>query len=85
MPIDISEYATPKLVRMRTRYPWVLDRNYSYKNLTIRPGTHLERYNGDPTRGDGWKGPGYNPNHNSTRTETVRTGTDTTARTYRPY
>ena len=35
MPIDISEYASPRLVRMKERYPWVLDKNYSYKNLTI--------------------------------------------------
>jgi len=85
MPIDISEYATPRWVRMRTRYPWVLDKNYSYKNLTINPRTPLERYNADPDRGDGWKAPGYNPNSNSTRVESVRTNVDTTGRGYKPY
>ena len=85
MPIDISEYATPRWVRMRTRYPWVLDKNYSYKNLTINPRTPIERYNADSARGDGWKAPGYNVNHNSIRTETVRTNTDTTQRQFKPY
>lgn len=85
MPIDISEYAIPKLVKMKERYPWVLDKNYSYKNLTINPRTFLKRYNADELRGDGWKAPGYNPNHNSTRTETVRTSTDTTEQTFKPY
>ena len=85
MPIDISEYASPRWVRMRERYPWVLDKNYNYKNLTIRPGTELARYNADPGRGDGWKAPGYNVNHNSIRTETVRTNIDTTAQTFKPY
>jgi hypothetical protein len=85
MPIDISEYATPRWIRMRTRYPWVLDKNYNYKNLTIRPGTNLDRYNASSDRGDGWKAPGYNVNHNSTRIETVRTNIDTTGRSYKPY
>lgn len=85
MPIDISEYATPRWIKMRPRYPWVEDKNYSYRNLTINPRTPLARYNADATRGDGWKGPGYNANHNSIRTETVRTNTDTTERQYKPY
>jgi len=85
MPIDISEYASPRWVKMQTRYPWVIDKNYAYKNMTIRPGTHLARYNADPDRGDGWKAPGYNTNHNSIRIETVRTNIDTTAQTFKPY
>jgi len=85
MPIDISEYASPRLVRMRERYPWVLDKNYNYRNLTINPRTLLERHNGDPARGDGWKAPGYNVNHNSIRTETVRTNIDTTEQQFKPY
>jgi hypothetical protein len=87
MPIDISEYATPRWVKMRTRYPWVEERNYSYRNLTINPRTSLGRYNSDQvnTRTDGWKAPGYNVNHNSVTIERVPTNTDTTNRTFRPY
>jgi len=85
MPIDISEYATPKFLKIHTRYPWVEDKNYRYRNLTINPRTLLERYNGDPDRGDGWKSPGYNVNHNSIRTERVSTTTDTTEQTFLPY
>lgn len=85
MPIDISEYASPRWIKMRPRYPWVLDKNYNYKNLTINPRTPLERYNADRDRGDGWKAPGYNVNHDSIRTETVRTNVDTTAQTFKPY
>lgn len=85
MPIDISEYASPRFTKMRERYPWVLDKNYNYKNLTINPRTPLARYNASADRGDGWKAPGYNVNHNSIRTETVRTSTDTTEQTFKPY
>lgn len=85
MPIDISEYATPRWVKMQTRYPWVQDKNYSYRNLTINPRTPLERYNAPLDRGDGWKAPGYNVNHNSTTVERVNTGVDTTSRQFRPY
>ena len=85
MPIDISEYATPRWVKMRTRYPWVTERNYSYRNLTINPRHFLDRYAQDSGRGDGWKAPGYNVNNNSITTERVPTSIDTTQRTYRPY
>lgn len=85
MPIDISEYATPRWVRMRTRYPWVQDKNYNYRNLTINPRTALARYNSTSGRGDGWKAPGYNVNHNSITIERVNTGVDTTQRQFRPY
>ena len=85
MPIDISEYASPRWVRMRTRYPWVQDKNYNYRNLTINPRTPVERYNASADRGDGWKAPGYNVNHNSITIERVNTGVDTTDRQFRPY
>ncbi len=87
MPVDISEYAFPRWVKERERYPWVLDKNYNYKNLTINPRTPLNRYNTDMVnvRADGWKAPGYNVNHNSTTIERVPTGVDTTERQYRPY
>jgi hypothetical protein len=70
MPIDINEYALPTWTKMRDRYPWVEDRNYNFANLTVNPRTPYNRYNGDDT-GLGWKAPGYNPNHNSTRVERV--------------
>jgi hypothetical protein len=70
MPIDINEYALPAWIKMRDRYPWVEDRNYNFANLTINPRTMSSRYNGDDS-GLGWKSPGYNPNHNSTRVERV--------------
>jgi hypothetical protein len=85
MPIDISEYASPRWIKMRERYPWVTDKNYNYKNLTITPGSIMERQNCDLVRGDGWKAPGYNPNHNSIRTEPLRTGVDTTEQQFKPY
>jgi hypothetical protein len=87
MPIDISEYAQPRWTRMRTRYPWVAQRNYNYQNLTINPRTLLERYASSlaAPRADGWKAPGYNPNHNAIRTEVVNTGIDTTQRGFKPY
>lgn len=87
MPIDISEYAQPRWTRMRTRYPWVTERNYNYRNLTINPRTPVERYASSlaKPREDGWKAPGYNPNDNSIRTEVVNTGIDTTGRGFRPY
>jgi hypothetical protein len=85
MPISINEYANPRWVKIRPRYPWVTEKNYAYRNLTINPRTPVGRYNADATRGDGWKAQGYNPNHNSVKTEVVRTNTDTTARGFKPY
>lgn len=87
MPIDISEYAEPRWIKMRDRYPWTLDKNYNYKNLTINPRTPVQRYNTDLVnrREDGWKAPGYNPNHDTTSIEKVRTNIDTTEQQFRPY
>ena len=85
MPVSIEEYATPRFIKERERYPWVIDKNYNYKNLTINPRSNLDRHNADRDRGDGWRAPGYNVNHNSIRTEVVNTGTDTTARSFKPY
>ena len=85
MPISIEEYATPKFTKMRDRYPWVLDKNYRYKESTVALGHNLDRYARDTDTGYAWKKPGYNPNSNSITTETVNLGTDTTEKTYRPY
>jgi len=70
MPIDINELSQPSLIRYRERYPWVEDRNYSFTNLTINPRMLLDRHVG-AENGTGWRAAGYNPNHNSTRTERV--------------
>ncbi len=83
MPIAIEDYATPKWLKMRERYPFDEDKNYRYRNLTINPRTPIERYNGD--RDTGWKAPGYNPNHNSITIERVNTGVDTSATSFKPY
>jgi hypothetical protein len=85
MPIAIEEYALPKLTKMKTGYPYVSDKNYNYKNLTICPRHIVARYNGDVDAGTGWKTPGYNPNHNSVRTERINIKTDTTERSLKPY
>ena len=84
MPISIEEYATPRFIKYRERYPWDLDKNYRYRNLTINPRHPVERYSGDD-RGQGWKNPGYNPDHDSTTTEKVNLNTDTTEKSFLPY
>lgn len=88
MPVSDSEYSTPRWVKQRERYPWVTQRNYNYQNLTINPNNYALRYQSDSTGRitvAGWKLPGYNPNHNSTKPEVFNPGTDTTERSFRPY
>jgi len=71
MPVPIEAYREPRFVSYKDRYPMSYDSKAPYRN-TIAQGHVSIRYNGDPGRGDGWKQAGYNVNHNSTRTETVR-------------
>lgn len=88
MPVSMSEYATPRWVKMRTRYPIVPQTNYRYQQLTVNPRLHGPRHQMDPTGRvtvDGWKLPGYNPNHDSIKPETFNVGTDTSQRSFRPY
>ena len=85
MPIAIEEYAAPKWTKQRERYPWVLDKNYRYRESTVFAQHNVDRYSRDTGTRYAWKKPGYNPNHNSIRTETVNLGTDTTARSFKPY
>lgn len=85
MPISIEEYATPKFTKYRERYPWVLDKNYRYKQSTVATGHNLDRYNRNTDTDYAWKAPGYNPNHDSIRTETVNLGVDTTESSFKPY
>ncbi len=81
MPIDISEYATPKLVKMQDRWPISYDKTDRYNETCPRhfPG----RYNGSEGRFGGWKQAGYNPNHQTTSIERVSIRTDNI--TLRPY
>jgi hypothetical protein len=85
MPIPIEEYATPKWTKMRERYPWVLDRNYRYRESTVFAQHNIDRYARNTDTSYAWKAPGYNPNHDSIRTETVTLGTDTTEASFKPY
>lgn len=81
MPISISEFATPQLTRYQERYP--LSYNKDDKFNEVNPMLHAGRHQGTEGREGGWKMPGYNPNHNSTRTETIRVRSE--GITIRPY
>lgn len=85
MPISINEFASPRWTKMRTRYPWTDEVNYRYRNLTINPRNNLDRYNRNRDTEYGWKLPGYNPNHNSTKIEQINLGVDTSSRSFKPY
>ena len=79
MPVSIEEYAKPSFVKHDTRYPLVPDKKARFN--TVCPRDNMGRYNGDPDTG--WKQPGYNPNHNSTRVEHINLTTDEVS--IRPY
>lgn len=81
MPISMSEFATPKWTKLQDRYPMSYDKEDRFNEVCPRhfPG----RYQGDQGREGGWKQPGYNPNHNSTRVETIRVRSDSI--TIKPY
>jgi hypothetical protein len=71
MPIPIEEFATPSLIRGRTRY---------VGNTTIDKKDRFPNYEDDRKRS--WRGEagfpqaGYNPNHQSTRIEKINLYTD---------
>lgn len=69
MPIDISEFAEPTLVRYKERYPLSDNRKDRFMDF----GTMPRSYRGD---GGTFPQPGYNPNHQSTRVEKVNLETD---------
>jgi len=81
MPIDISEFATPEFTRIKNRYPMSYTKEDRFNE--INPRTFAGRYPGDQGREGGWKQAGYNPNHQSTRTEQIRLRSDDI--TLKPY
>lgn len=81
MPISIDEYAVPKFIRLQDRYPMSYNKEDRYNE--INPRHFVGRYQGDEGREGGWKQPGYNPNHQSTRVEKIRVRSDDI--TVKPY
>lgn len=81
MPIDISEYSVPKLVRLQTRYPMSYNKEDRFNE--IFPMMNPARYPGTEGREGGWKQAGYNPHHQSTRIEHIRVRSDDI--TLKPY
>jgi len=81
MPIDISEYATPRLFRLRDRYPMSYNKEDRFNEIC--PRDFAGRYRGSEGREGGWKQAGYNPNHQSTRVEKIRVRSDDV--TLKPY
>jgi hypothetical protein len=64
MPIDISEYAEPKWIRLRDRYTiaGIEDDKAVFMNYENYPRRYRYGY---------WPQAGYNPNHDSTRVEQI--------------
>lgn len=81
MPISIDEYKTPTFTRLRDRYPMSYDKTDRFNE--VNPRHAAGRYPGEVGREGGWKFAGYNPNHNSTRTETFNIRGDNI--TLKPY
>ena len=81
MPISISDFATPKWVKLNDRYP--LSYNKEDRFNETNPMLNANRHMGNVGRDGGWKLPGYNLNHNSTRTEVIRVRSDSI--TIKPY
>lgn len=69
MPISIDEYKQPSFVKLQDRYPMSYDKTDRYNEIC--PRNFAGRYRGEEGREGGWKLPGYNPNHQSTRTERI--------------
>lgn len=68
MPIDISEYAEPKFTRMKERHPLTEDSKDKFL-----PYSEMTRNYRDAA---GFPQAGYNPNHNSTKTEKINLQTE---------
>lgn len=81
MPISISEFAQPSWVKQQERYPLSYNKEDRYNETCPRDTPN--RYMGDVGREGGWKYPGYNPNHNSTRIEKFKIRTD--GLSFKPY
>jgi len=74
MPVDISEYSTPKFIRADTRYPLIPDNKARFKIYS-----DIRSYRGE----GGFPQPGYNPNHN--RKTPVKVSLETLGYTVLPY
>jgi hypothetical protein len=81
MPIPISAFQKPELFRLEDRYPMSYEKEDRFNEIC--PRHFAGRYRGDVGREGGWKYSGYNPNHQSTRTETFRIRSDNI--TLKPY
>jgi len=69
MPISESAFSKPTFTKYKERYPLSYDKKQRYTDTMVNPIGNQARSNSSD--GSGWKQPGYNVNHNSTRTETV--------------
>ena len=74
MPISEEEFRNPSWIKFRERYPMSYDKQDKFNE--INPRHNAQRYQGDVGRDGGWKYAGYNPNHQTTRTETFNIRTD---------
>jgi hypothetical protein len=81
MPIPISDFQKPRFIRLEDRWPMSYDKEDRFNEIC--PRHHASRYQGDVGREGGWKYAGYNPNHQSIRTETFRIRSDNI--TLKPY
>lgn len=67
MTISLDEIRNPRWVKIPNRYPMSYEKQDRFNE--IFPQGHNERFLGNEGREGGWKFPGYNPNHQSTRME----------------
>jgi hypothetical protein len=67
MTISLDELRNPRWVKIQNRYPMSYEKQDRFNE--IYPQEHNERFLGSEGREGGWKFPGYNPNHQSTKTE----------------
>lgn len=74
MPVSENEYREPQFIKYQERYPISYDKNVRYTDTVVSPDVFQGRANS--VDGSGWKQPGYNPNHNSTRVENINLTTD---------
>lgn len=74
MPISESAFREPSLSKYKERYPMSYDKNQRYTDTIVNPKIDVARSNS--IDGSGWKQPGYNPNHNSTKVERLNITTD---------
>lgn len=81
MPIDITEYATPKWTRQQERYPLSYNKEDRFCEVNVKD--FAGRFQGSEGRFGGWKQAGYNPNHQSSQVEKIRISSDNI--TLKPY